>query len=481
MKKIKICLVSAAQTSFWGSEKNKYQNFYIPEMEKLAEKLGFELCYLESYITNKKEAVEAKKKIMELKPDFLLIQLSTFAAGEIILPLVDTGVRLGLWGIPEITTTGAIPNNSFCGVNMYAGIIHQYIGNKRKVKWFYGEVDDEMFVKRLAVTVRALSAIKNLAGATIGLLGGIAPGFTDLYFDERITFNKLGVRVNSLIEFDDVKGKALSYQPKDFAYIIDEIKSEYESIGDNLDLDHLETVARVYKAFEDITKENEFDAIAISCWPKFRKDMGIVVCSIIGRLLEKGIPAACEGDVDSVISMLMLKTISGGEMPMLMDLSKFDESDQTVLMWHCGSAPKRYASKGKVDLNGHYKPGSRVTGADDKYVMGVNELYFGDAPVTIARLTNDYKNMLSFTGDFVEKADKSFDGSRGWIGNVKHDGKDVPTKTLVNTLLSQCLQHHFPIVRGHFEEEVLELMAWLDIKPVEYLEYKNYLQTPTLL
>ena len=56
------------------------------------------------------------------------------------------------------------------------------------------------------------------------------------------------------------------------------------------------------------------------------------------------------------------------------------------------------------------------------------------------------------------------------------DGAFLSSLNLVNTILARGLQHHFPIVSGHVEEEVRELAAWLGITPVEAVAYKPYLQ-----
>lgn len=476
MKKLKVCMVSAVQNSFWGSTRREYEKKYTPAMKALADKLDFELCVIEKPLPDRPAAEAAKKEILAMKPDFLLIQVSTFAAGEILIPLAQTGLRIGLWGVPEVENTGAIPNNSFCGINMYAGILEQYLGYKPKFKWFYGDMDDERFLERFTVTIKALKALKHLEGAKIGLIGGIAPGFYDFYYDARIAREKLGVEIDDVLEFSDVRNRAESYTKEEIQPVIDELRGEYVCIRSNMDDAHVETSARVFQAFRDIAEERGFDAIAISCWPKFRKEMGITVCAVIGRLLDHGILAACEGDVDSIITAMLLKDLSGHD-PMLMDMSKFDEKTQDVLMWHCGSAPGHYANHNGCTLAGHYKPGSHVTGEDDIMVVGVNDMYYGDRPVTVARLTNNYKNMMLFSGDFVDKDDHSFDGSRGWVGHLTTDGESLAVRDLVNTVVSQGFQHHYPIVEGHVENELREVMAWLDVEPMPFKSYRTYLQT----
>mgnify|MGYP001623719825 FL=1 len=475
MKPCRIYLVSTVQTSFWGSGERQYEKRFIPRMEQLAAELHFELTCQHEIVTSEAEARAARDRIRAGSYDLLLIQVSTFADGNIITPLAQAGPRIGLWAVPEITRDGAIPNNSFCGINMYASILHQYIDRGLAYKWFFGDVDDPLFIDRLRVTVSALSALRSLQGARVGLIGGIAPGFNDLYYDERQTRKALDVTVDRTLEFSDVKDRALAYTPEQIAPIVAEIRAESTRIADDMTDFGLENTARVYKAFEDIVREQQFDAIAISCWPRFRKELGIVVCSVIGRLLQNGIVAACEGDVDSAISMLMLTRLTGVQ-PMLMDLSKPDFQDDSVLMWHCGSAPRRYADSSGVTFDGHYKPGSRVTCMDNIRVSGVNNMYYAAQPVTIARFTDDYRGLLTFSGSFLAKQDHGYDGSRGWVGDMTMDGQPLSSLTLANTILSRGLQHHFPIVSGHVEAEVREIAAWLGVTPVEPVPYRPYLQ-----
>lgn len=475
MRKLRICMVSTVQTSFWGSNERQYQKYFIPEMEKLSETLHFDLTALAEVVTEPSEAEETAERIKDGGYDFLLVQVSTFAAGDIITPFVETGIRIGLWAVPEITADGAIPNNSFCGINMYSSIIRQYLDKEARCKWFYGDVNDPLFLDRFKVTVSSLTALVNLKGAKVGLIGGIAPGFHDLYYDERITRKKLGVKVASDIEFSDIYQKAMAFREEDVLGTISKIKSECKCVACDLTDETLNNTARAYMAFEELIQTNKYDAIAISCWPKYRKEMGIVVCSVIGRLLENGMIAACEGDVDSAVSMLILKMLSGKQ-PMLMDMSKFDREDNSVLMWHCGSAPHSYADEAGVYLDGHYKPGSRVTCMDDKRVSSAHNMYYKEQPVTVARFTNDYKNMMTFTGEFIKKADRSYDGSRGWLGKLETDGQKLAVEKLINTIMVQGFQHHFPIVAGNVENELFELMAWLGVEALPWREYRSYLQ-----
>ena len=473
MNKLKIGIASCVQPSFWGSVKNLYRSKYLPEMEELAKKLGFELSVWNDDIVSEKDGMSACNFFNHEETDFTILQCTTFPGGGVILPFSRLRSKLGLWAIPECTEQGAIPLNSFCGVNMIASILGQYMDAKRPVKWFYGETNDPLFLERFRVTLGALRGIKKLAGSRTALVGGIAPGFTDFAFDERKSFAALGAYVDRLPEYGEIKERALSYKQEEINPVIEEFAKDAKCVNCGSDM---EATARLYRAFEDLIKQNNYDAIAIGCWPKYRRDFGVVVCGIIGRLLEKGYMAACEGDVDSMLSMLMLNGIAEN-MPMLMDLSDLDFSDDSVMFWHCGSAPLRFADPSGMSLNCHYKPGRNAAGADSVPVGTVNDMYYKTGPATIARFTREYEYMLLLTGNFFDKPEnRGFDGSRGWMRNLCLAGKPVNSRDLMNTILTVRYQHHYPIIAGNYLNEVMEAAAWLGITPVEQLICEPYLQ-----
>jgi hypothetical protein len=84
--------------------------------------------------------------------------------------------------------------------------------------------------------------------------------------------------------------------------------------------------------------------------------------------------------------------------------------------------------------------------------------------------------MLLLGGRLLEKADLGYDGSRGWMGDIRIAGESAGVDVLVNTLLVSRFQHHYPLVAGSYEDEVLECMAWLGIEPLKPVPYKDYMQ-----
>ena len=477
MAKLNVALVGSSQLSFPGDKEAQYARS-AREMAAFAEKLGFALWVYEKQVITEQDAEEAAAAVKAHNADFLLLQCTSFSAGYLAPVFARIpGVRLGLWAIDETSDEGVVPFNSFCSINMYAGIIGHYVDDKLPFKWFYGNAGNPLLDRRLEVTIRALTAIKNLNTSKVALVGGIAPGFNDLYFDERTLARRFpGLKYNRLHEVSEITNRAKRFSSSDIAAELKRLKAHAEGAHPAA-LEMLETDARVYLALRELIDKYGYDAIGLSCWPHFQQafDKVFSVCSVVGRLNDDGIVTACEGDPLSAVSMLMLKYMANAD-TMLMDLSAFDEKDDTVLMWHCGPAASCFAGEKGYTLGVNYSGAPHVKGEPPKCAGVARDMVFGEQHVTIARLTGEIDKMLLLEGDFTASEKKSFFGSRGWLGGLKMNREPISARDLVNTVLVRKFQHHFPIVGGDYSREVLELCAWLGLGTLERAPYQDYLQ-----
>lgn len=203
--KIKIGLVGTSQLSFPGPKEEMYEKI-IGQMKENSVAMDFDFVYWKDQVITEDDARNAVQYMEKEKIDFLMVLNISYSAGflvPIFYRIKDAAV--GIWSIPE-TKSGPVLYNSFCSNNMYQGINDKYLKNYHiRSKWFYGFADDEVFRKRLSVTVKALQTIKKLKNSRVALIGGFAPGFYDLYFDERSVFSKLnGIYINRLHEYDEI-------------------------------------------------------------------------------------------------------------------------------------------------------------------------------------------------------------------------------------------------------------------------------------
>lgn len=474
--KLKIGYVATSQLSFPGP-KDMEMKRSIKCMKENAAEMNFEFIPYEKMVITPAEAAEAVGYLEEKKVDFLLINTVSFSAGALIPILAKIKeAKIGLWGIPEGVNTGVVPLNSFCGINMYMSIIKRYLKDfEMKCKWFFGYGDDAQFKVRLKTTVTALTVLKKLKNARIALVGGIAPGFHDLYFDER-NINSLldGIFVNRLHEFSEISELAEKMPQKEVEKISAKILSD--SKGCNPKSQNLiELSAKLYLAYKAFCADFGYDALALSCWPKFQDLYKYSVCSVVAMLNDDKIATSCEGDLPSAINMLALQEMAN-ESSMLMDLSAFDTKDDSVLMWHCGPASCRYCQKNGYSLSVNYHGMPHIPGQGVNSCGVTRDMEFDAQRVTSFRFSDDFTKFMLLEGDFMGTQKESVYGSRGWLGNLKLNGTPIGAQDFINTVLVSGFEHHFPIVSGAWSDSVLELAAWLNISPIEAVSYKDYLQ-----
>ena len=477
MKELKIGLAGSMQSNFAGGAGGGKERIYEQSARKIKELAGRFGCgcfvYPELLVTGE-DAAKAREAFEREGVDFALLQITTFSAGAVVLEFAKTDAALGLWALPEQSMKGSIflnSLNSFCGLNMFSSIIINYLKGI-KHKWFYGDPDDEMFIRRLEVTARALTAVKNLKTSKLALVGGIAPGFNDLYFDERLGQERLGIKIERGHEFSEIQGRAEAYTGAEIERYLEGSASARFDMG-KASKENRDAHARYYKAYMDFAGEYGYDALAVSCWPQMATASSAYSCSIVSKLNQDGVVAACEGDLPGAASMLLQKYIIKAPVT-LMDLSGIDESDQTILMWHCGPTPECYADDAGACLEYCRQP---IPGSEEENVTGmITDMVFRPQAVTFVRITGEWDGIFLLDGKTAGRQKDSPQGSRGWVEALRLGRKDVSVRDLMNTILVQGMQHHYAMAAGDITEELMEAAAWLGLKPVETVRYENYLQ-----
>ncbi len=476
MEMFKVALVSTSQKSFPGDKEGRFRAS-AGALGKFLQPLQASLyVYPETVITGD-DARKALAVIEGEAPDFLLVQNTSFTAGYVAQVFGACKYPTGFWAIPEGVEGGVMQFNSLCSINMHGAIVRAYYPDRRiPLKWFYGEVSDELFARRMEITIGALRAIKAVCRANVALIGGIAPGFNDLYFDERKLLSRFpGLRFDRLPEFSDIADRARSYQEKDLTELARAYECKAARGVCDCSAGHALDNARFLKAYRDFIAETGADAIAVSCWPKFMDQFDYSICSVIGTLNDEGVCAACEGDVLSAVSMLLLKNITG-DPTMLMDLSAFDEKDDTVLMWHCGPASAAFCSDAGYSLSGNYSGKAHIDGKPPICCGVARDMVFRPQKATIGHIAGECDEMLVAGGRFIDGDKPSYYGSRGWLGELSVAGEKTTARDFMATILDKGLSHHYPVMAGDYADTLMEIACWLGMKPIEKTTYKPYLK-----
>jgi L-fucose isomerase-like protein len=225
-----------------------------------------------------------------------------------------------------------------------------------------------------------------------------------------------------------------------------------------------------------VAEANRYDAMAVSCWPRFQEVMQIAPCAAYAWLNQMGMTIADEGDALGAVSMLALRAAS--RLPTtMMDLVAVDEEQDQVHFWHCGPTAPLLADREGARLTYHPTL-DRAQPANAPRRGAAMDLVMRPGPATIMRLTRAGKNMFLLSADVVEKATRGYEGSRAWFGNLRMNGIAINIPTLLETMAYYGIEHHYPIALTNVETILREVAAWLGSRILTPISYADYLQNP---
>lgn len=469
--RLNVALVAGSMPNFSPEGPAVYKR-NAADLRTVAEEYGFDLTVYEEIIFTPEQAMSIRQDLDEEGFDLVIIFHPTYIIGDLVCELMKTDTALGLWAVEEISDHGSLPLCSLVCMNQNVTIASQHFGG-RKIKWFFGSTDSRLFKRRFEITVRALTAVKTVRNARVAQIGQIAPGFLGMHYDDRALFRNLGVTIVHGIGIEDVVAAADAIDPDDVLEETVTLKDRFRTIqvGER----KLEDSVRIFLAMKRICREHGLDAAAFSCWPRLQELKNMKPCVSNAMLDSINIPSACEGDMLSAVSMLILQTLTS-EPAAVMDLPAFDIEDDSLLLWHCGSAPFDMADKAGVRCCYHYRAAFDDKTGDDQDGP-VTDMVFAPGPVTVFRLTGEADRFYYFTGELFKTDKASWDGSRGWVRSLRMYGDPISSIDIMNTILTGGLQHHFPLVLKDVSEELEECAAWLGLNREPRIPYTDFLRT----
>ncbi len=188
---------------------------------------------------------------------------------------------------------------------------------ERRVRAEVLHLGDREAPGRLEVLLRVSELARGLRGKRVGLIGKPSPWLLASCPDLAALGEKLGLKfVEIPLE------KVLPLQ------------GEAPPPGERVELkeEELKRAAGLYDSLRDLVETERLDALTIACFDLIRE--GVTACWALARLPSEGIPAACEGDVPSLIALILSHLLTGlpGFMGNPVDI---DPKGERLLLAHC--------------------------------------------------------------------------------------------------------------------------------------------------
>jgi L-fucose isomerase-like protein len=452
MKIVKIGYVALSKAS-WITP--KIEAIAAETKKALSTFNAVEVICPENLVSTETEAEKAANKLRKAEVDLLVMHFVSFPVGALIPCIANRSGNIPVVLLSNPEKPGAEKmweQNSFCGANLGAFVMRR-LGKK------YGYIH-ELPVNvpaKISKYVQAVRCIKAQKTLRIGLAGGRVPGFYTSNFNEMDFSRKFGVTVElmELLEVVDKTGKLTAEELTAARAIVKRSSAGCNNVSEA----DLELGAKMYGAFKALADKYRIGAYSVRCWPELPDIFGIAPCAVLGCLSDNGIPAACEGDVPGIVTMMMLQTLADKkEIPFFVDLISFDNPSNTGVIWHCGAAPISLCRK---FTESSFCQHMRVDGGNKKGLT--NEFSLKAGRVTIAKLDQDIDGhfrmlILPATAQDTEPF------LRGNPLRVKFDS---PAEQVIETIMNKGFEHHYAVIHADVAEALEIYSKWMDFEIVK--------------
>ena len=202
-------------------------------------------------------------------------------------------------------------------------------------------------------------------------------------------------------------------------------------------VEQIEDAYRLYLALKKLMERYRANALAISCF-SLVKQLKVTSCLALSLLNdEPGVVAACEGDIDAAISMVVGKAVSG--LPVFMGNPVY-HIDDTLDIVHC-TAPRRLGGDqaAQFTVRSHHETGLSMAQRIELPATG---------KATLFRIGNEFSEATLFTADFIDNPDE--DTCRTQF-RFRIDSSE--------RRIEQSLGCHHMVLFGDYEEQIRAVLA----------------------
>lgn len=310
-------------------------------------------------------------------------------------------------------------------------------------------------LKDFAAVCRVVNGMKRF---NVGCLGARTTAFKTVRFDE-ITLQKYGINVESF-DLSEVFYKVNQKDDNDEKVMEKIERLKNYSDCSNVPKSNMVTLAKVSVVIDEYIEEYKLDALTLRCWNEMETILRICPCVLLSELNDRGIPASCEIDMCSALTMRAMNLASERPTAVLDWNNNYGDDENKVILFHCGPvAQSLMMDKGTVTEHKMFAKGDPGSG------WGSNEGRIRPFPMTFSNCqTKDgklviYASEARFTDDAIEDA---FFGCGG-VAEIS----DLQNKLI--RLARGGFKHHTSVGEGHMKEILKEAFTtylhydWSDI------------------
>jgi L-fucose isomerase-like protein len=256
--------------------------------------------------------------------------------------------------------------------------------------------EDELQPENMEVFFRMQHTVRTLKKSQVALIGGPSPWLLSNDVDSGLMTRMFGMHFHKIgIEPLVESYKQHTKLSRDNATIYQNILKNSTRLTNCTKTDVYDAV-RMYQALDDLMVYHSCNALTVKCFDLI-KACNVTACTALALFNQAGIPAACEGDVPSLLSMLFAGELTGEPVFMANPID-FQRKQNTIDVAHCSvpfsmtdtySLNSHFESGISVGIEGTLQPGEPITMV--KWIGNRLERFFVSHGVTVALDHADYK------------------------------------------------------------------------------------------
>ena len=297
--------------------------------------------------------------------------------------------------------------------------------NYLKINGYHGEIlhgSPEYIAKRIKTLAKLEKAKKILNNTKLGVIGKPSDWLISSIPNYTVVKDKLGIE---LIDIPLSKVVDKASKPHFNKLLIEK----------GFNKEELVKASNIYDALDEIVKEYKLNGLTIRCFDLL-KSLKTTSCLALGELNKRGIVSTCEGDIATMLSMMIVKSIA--DKPSFQaNPSRIDTLTNDIVFAHC-TVP--FDMLKSYTLDTHFESGIGVA------IKGQMK----EEKVTIFRMSADLSRYYVTTGKIVKNLNE---------GDLCRTQVRIHLDTDVKELfINPCGNHHV-IVYGDEANNIKELLS----------------------
>lgn len=266
-----------------------------------------------------------------------------------VAALKDAGVPILIQAYPDDLDKmdPSRRRDAFCGKFSIMDVFVQYGIPFTALKPHTVHPASPKFSENVVYFDRLCQVVKALRNMTVGAIGARTTPFKTVRIDE-LALQRHGITMETF-DLSDVFARLRAIKSSDKKAQAKAKRLREYARWDGVPKRAFENIVALGVTLDELVASNKLDAIAIRCWLELQQQFGISCCVLLSEMNERGVPAACEVDVGSAITMHALRYASGS-VPCCLDWNNnYGDDENKCILFHCGPVPQAMMTqKGRI-------------------------------------------------------------------------------------------------------------------------------------